>query len=407
MALTPNVAWSQDALHSAVAADRSYKLRSAPLQYPQEYHVIGALSYRLGVSYSLEWLDNVFNTSTNKQSDFLHTPQFDIDARWQVTKESMLHFGTGVSYRKYQDTKSQDRLGVTPSSELAWDIRVQDWVFTVYDRFSYTQDVISQASLAGVASFPRLENTAGLRTSWRPNRFGLQMGYGHVNNFTSQVQDQANARIDRGDHTSEQFFSRAGYSIAPQTEVGLEVSGGLTDYSEVAQSDNQSISVGPFLDWQLTQKLSLDLRGGFVRYHFDPSTLRANSDNKNSYYAGASVRYQLTQHITESLEVEKQIQQGLNQGSQFIEETSIRNAINWAFHRHASFGTDVFYTRGKEPQLALEERYNQLGIGTTFRYELTKNLAPSLRYTYARRNSNQSSRDYAVNSIVFSISYRF
>ncbi|MBL9171837.1 MAG: outer membrane beta-barrel protein [Verrucomicrobiales bacterium] len=401
LAGVPLAGWSQEALRSAVIGDRSYTTRSAPLQNPEEYHIAGPLSYRLGLSYSLEWMDNVFHADTNKESDFAHTPQLDFDARWQITQESMLHFGTGISYRKYQETEGQDRLGVTPNSELAWDIRVKDWVFTLYDRFNYSQDVISQGTLTGIAAFPRFENTAGVRASWRPNAFGVQLGYGHENYFSSSSQ------FTYLDRTSEQFFSRFGYSFAAQTEAGLEVTGGLVNYSDTVQSDNQNVSVGPFVSWQVTKAISLDLRGGYVTYDFDPSDLQANPQQLNSYYAGLGARYQITQHIVDTLDINKEVQQALNQGGQFIEQLTIRNGIGWAFHKHATFGGDVFYTRGKEPRVGFEDRYHQLGFGTTVRYEITDNLAPSLRYSYARRNSNQSGRDYVVNSVVFSITYRF
>lgn len=394
---------SQDALHSAVIGDKAYQSRTAPIQVPSQYHTAGPLSYSLGVGYSLEWIDNVFHTAQNKESDFIHTPQFDFDGRWQISKESMLHFGGGISYRKYQQTKGQDRLGVTPNSELAWDIRAKDWLFTVYDRFNYSQDVLSQPGLTNSASFPRFENTAGVRTSWRPNRFGLQLGYGHENSFSSS------ATFTYLDRVSEHFFGRLGYSIAPRTEVGIELSGGLTDYAQTVQSDNQNFSVGPFANWQITQQLGVDIRGGYVTYHFDPNPAFPIAQNMNSYYAGFGARYQITRHILNSLDITKEVQQGLNAGGQFIEQTSIRNSLAWSFHKHATFGGDVFYTRGKEPNRAAitEDRYNQLGFGTTLRYELTDHLAPSVRYTYARRNSNQSSRDYAVNSVVLSLSYRF
>ena len=75
----------------------------------------------------------------------------------------MLSFGVGVSYEHYLDNSHLSHLNVSPDSALAWDITAKDWLFTIYDRISYSQDVISQAALSGTARFPRFENTAGLR----------------------------------------------------------------------------------------------------------------------------------------------------------------------------------------------------------------------------------------------------
>ena len=96
MALVPLSSWSQEALRSAVIGDRAYTTRTAPLQNPTEYHIAGPLSYRLGLTYSLAWMDNGFHADTNTESDFAHTPQLAFDARWQFTKESIRPFATGI-----------------------------------------------------------------------------------------------------------------------------------------------------------------------------------------------------------------------------------------------------------------------------------------------------------------------
>ena len=146
----------------------------------------GPVQFGVGLSYSLVWNDNVNNTDTGRDWDLMHRPVLNLSAGWPATQNSMLSFAMGVGYTAYTRNSDLDRLYISPNSELAWDIPVRDFVFTLYDRFSYSEDVLSQPALSGTAQFPRFDNTAGVRDRGSPDKWFVQAGYGHENYFTTE-----------------------------------------------------------------------------------------------------------------------------------------------------------------------------------------------------------------------------
>lgn len=393
---------AQDALRTAVRGDRSYEARNAPDYAPRDERMrIGPVNLSVGVSYGLEWNDNVNLTSANPESDLIHRPGMNLRAVWPATKESTLSVGVGIGYEKYMDNSDLDGLNISPDSELAWDISIEDWRITFHDHMSYSRDAISEASLSGTGEFPRFENTVGVRTHWRPNRYAFEAGYAHVN-FISD-----SSGFDDLTHTSEQFFSRLAYHVAEVTRVGVEASGEITDYDSADRDDNQNVSVGPFVEWQLMRDLRVSLRGGFVTYFFDSGATTNQNSNLNTYYFALSVDHQLTDHISHGLSIVRSVRQGLNEGSDVTEDLVMRYNISWAFHRRASLSVSPYFERGTTARYGVEEVYDRFGADLGISYRLTNHLMANLGYRYTKRESNFAGNDYLQNSVTFSASYQF
>lgn len=399
---------AQDALRSAVQGDRSYEARNATDFRPTDDGLrIGPVNFSVAASYKLEWNDNIRLTPANRDSDFIHSPQVDLKAIWPATKESTLSVGMGIGYRKYMDSDNRDlsRLSITPDSEVAWDIRIDDFLITLHDLVSYSQDVANEGGLSGKAEFPHLENTVGMRVQWRPDPWMTELGYNHFNFFADSV------GFDYLSRSSEQFHGRAAYQIATITSVGLEASGSLTDYDDPQQSDNQSISVGPFVDWQILQELRVTARGGYVLYFFDPSpvTTTNNMDELSAYYFGLDVNHKLTDYITHTLSVDRSVRQGVNQGSQITERLKIEYAVTWAFHESATLSANTFFEHGREPQFGITEEFDRVGAGGSITCRPTDRVTLGLRYRYITKDSNSviTNNDYDQNVISFTASYRF
>lgn len=393
---------AQEALRTAVQGDRSYETRNAPDYRPRDERMrIGPVNFGVGVSYGLEWNDNLNLTSTNLESDFIHRPGVNLRAVWPATKDSTLSFGMGIGYVKYMDNSDLDQLSIAPDSELAWDIPVEDFVFTLYDNVQYSQDVVSQGGLSGTAQFPRLENTVGVRMLWRPSRYDFEAGYAHYN-FISD-----SSGFDYLSRSSEQFFGRVAYHFGVITRAGVEASGALTDYDSAARDDNQNLSVGPFVEWQLMRDLRITLRGGYVIYFFDSGAATNTNSDLNSYYLGLTVNHRLTDFVTHGLTVDRSVQQGINQGSGVSETLILSYNATWAFHRRASLSVGPFYEHATEPQSGVEEEYDRSGTSVGISYRFTNQLMTSLGYRYTSKDSSFALRDYRQNSVTFSANYQF
>lgn len=397
---------AQDALRTALRGDDAYRERIAEEFVPPDDALrAGPVLFQAAASYGLEWNDNLFLTPNDPEDDLIHRPQVNLTAIWPVTETSQLSLGLGIGYQAYMDHSELNGLTLAPLSALAWDFRVEDFIFTVSDQFSYSQDASSQGTISsGTDQFPRFENTVGLRVRWNPSRYVFELGYAHYN-FISVSGSATN--FDYLDRTAEQFFGRAAIRIAEASMAGLEISSSLTDYRSFQQSDNVSVSVGPFIDWQVTHALNLNLHGGLVNYTYDPSLLQPVSQDLNTYYAGLRARHQLTDHINHEFLITQGVEQALNVGSDYIESFRCSYRVSWAFHRSASLSFDASYEQSDEPQLGVSSTYDVYGAGLGIGLQPMDHLGVNLAYHYTTRTSDVAGQDYDQNMVTLAVSYQF
>jgi hypothetical protein len=360
----------------------------------------GPVYFDVGLSYALEWNDNIRISSGQPEADFIHRPQVDVRAIWPVTEDSVLSFGMGIGYEKYMDNSDLDGLLITPNSELAWDISVKDFMFTLYDRCNYSREVASEGGLSGTGRFPRLENTAGVRARWSPDRREVEFGYSHYNFFSTT------STYDYLTRSAEQFFGRAAWRFAEVTKVGVEASGSLTDYDSSERTDNQNVSVGPFLEWMVIEDLRLSLRGGYV-FYFGEDLVTGEDQDFDSYYLGFYANHRLTDFLTHTLSLTRDVQQSVDRGSTLTEQLGVSYGLTWAFHRSARLSANGFYEHGQQGVVLNRETYDRFGFGVGVRWELLKQLSTGLDYRYTTRDSNVPSRGYDQNVVTLTASYQF
>ena len=393
--------YGQEALTTAIQQGEAYQGRSSQVgRLPHEMS-IGPVQFSAGLSYTMQWNDNIYLVPSNLESDLILNPMLKIGALWPATEESSMSFGMGIGYQHYLDHSDLNRLNIVPDSELAWDIHADDFTFSLFDSVSYTQDPISQGSLSGTASFPTVQNTAGLDVKWRPSRYSFTVGYAHFNLFSQSSQ------YDYLTRASEQFYGNAAYSFADRTKTGIEASGSLTRYESGFRPNYQSISCGPFLNWQLIDSLSLTLRGGYVIYLNDPSTLNLGADNVTSYYIDFRATHQLTDFISHGLTVVRDVQPGDNRGNLFQEQFQASYFAAWAFHRNFSFTASFFYELGSQPVLGIQDDYSRFGAGCGLTWQPLEKWNARLGYNYTEKTDTFSIQNYQQNVVSLGITYRF
>ncbi len=421
---------AQEALDTAIRGDRSEQARqlaAAPSDTAPERLRAGPLEFNIGLSYGFEYTDNVRNTSSPREEDYIQRPQVDFGGFLPITDTGRLTLGFGVGYADYLKNNDLDRLYFSPNSELAYDFSVKDFRFTIFDSFDYSYDVEGVGAVSGVAQLPRFENTVGMRVLWVPSKWSYQAGYSH-NNYITQSGSSQETDFGYRDRSAEQIFGRVAYSFAPATRLGLEASAGLTDYSSEVQADNLNASVGPFVEWQVIEALTVTLRGGFTYYSFDATPESTNSApirpalperTLESYYVGFGVSHKLTDFITHGVSANRSIQAGLNQGADYIETTEVVYGIGWQATDRLNVGLNLNYGHGVEPQSQLDadgiiisddledEIYDTYRGGISAGYRITKRLTSSIKYSHSRRVSNGDRGGYFVNRVSIALGYKF
>jgi hypothetical protein len=401
---------AQEALQTALDADRSAQARQLRSGGDAERIKAGPVEFNVGLSFETEFNDNVNSSETQRESDVILRPQLDVHGFLPVTKTGRLSLGFGLGYAAYLDHRDLSYLFIRPDSELAYDIEVEDFVFTFYEQFDYSREVDTVGALSGVSQFPRFENTVGTRATWAPSKWIYQAGYAHYNYLSDD------ADFDYLDRASEQFYARVAYGFAPSTRVGAEATVALTDYSSATRADNRSYSAGPYAEWQVTQWLGLSVHGGVTYFNFEAVDATAVSPpaeayDLDSFYATVQVDHRLTDYVSHGLSAAHQVEPGVNQGSDYLESTEVSYRMSWSLTKRLTVSGSVLYERGTEPQDgslgATTEEYQRLGGGLSGAWHFSKRLTATASYYYSKRESNEAGRSTYQNRTTIGFRYQF
>ena len=404
----------QDALRSALSLSPVISpTQTAPVNLTPDRPHLGPVQLTLGAYTGLELNDNIVTTEFNPLSDLLLRAGLDLGFDWPLTTQSELRFGSSFGYVHYLNYSQYDHLEVAPTSALSWAIGFDDGSMTFFDQFSYSQQVLAESALVGLAFFPLFNNTVGTRLDWLPGEWALEAGYSHNDSFSDSTQFQYL------NGSSEYFFARGGRRFAEGTQAGLEASSSLSSYQLSYQPANYSFSFGPYLDWQITQNLHASLRGGPVIYVFD-STPTAPGNTLDAYYLGFSVSHNLTQYLSHQLNIQRDVRQGLNLGSSYIQELSANYSFSYALTQRIGVSASFTYEQGTQPLENLvnvfpfgyfiavsTENYDRYGAGLTATWRATDRLSATLGYSHWLRDSNFKGNGYSVDSLSLNLRFAF
>jgi len=391
---------AQEALRTALEADRALDTRQTYPGWTTEGPQAGPIQFEFGAGFSAEWDSNVNLSEDDPRHDIALRPQANLRALWPVTDQTRLTLGAGLGYTFYVEGNRENRLLVSPDSAFFFDIGIGDVVLTVYDQVDYSDDLTAEGGLTNVSGdYARISNTAGLRAAWYVLDWRFQAGYAHYN-YWSLAEEYRD--LDRG---SEQLFARVGYLLAAETEVGVETSASITDYTETLRSDFHSVSLGPYVEWRFTDALITRLRGGYVVYDFDDSPTGPSLGTLNSYYLGLTAEHQLTDFLTHQLSATQKVRVGTS--SEYEEQFQASYGLRWALFEALSASTGLFYEYTLAPQPLQDERYHRLGFNLGTNLRLTDNLSTGLSYRFTVRDSDLASRDYTQHLVMLNLGYQF
>jgi len=405
-------------LDAALAQPNAASTPSNPQSFlaPPQSHW-GPVAFTLAAYASVQANDNINTAQINPESDTILNAGLDFSLVWPATPQSELSLNSSLGYSKYLKYSDNDRVDIAPGSALSWRISFPDGSLTFFDQFSDTQSVISQASVSGVSSLPRIDNTTGARAEWDPGRWLWALSYSHDLVFSDAAADQYLNR------SSEDFLLRGGRRLAEDTQLGLEASVSFTKYDQSIQSDNTSYSLGPYLEWQVTHFINASFRGGYTIYAFDANGAGQPAQNQGSYYVSMELKHQLTDNISQSFSVVRDISLGLSQGNNYTEQLTASYSVNWAATAHLGLNLSLSYEDGNQPLTELKEQYylgfpvgqipvsvnenfSRIGFSPGLSYQFTQKLSGSLNYSYWDRSSNLSG-SYRDNSLTLQLQYSF
>jgi hypothetical protein len=406
------MAKGQEALFNEIGIQGAINSQSTIFVPPPEQPHLGPVLYNLGASTSLTYSDNINSAEINPESDAISQIGINVRLEWQATERSDLRLNTDIGYLQYFKYRANDGVVIAPGSTLDYALSWNDATLTFYNQTTYTRSVIAEPALANVATLPQFGNTTGLLGEWDPGHWTFQTSYSHMINLSNGGNDYLNS-------TSEEFYGRAGWRFARATQAGVEASGTLTSYQVASQSNNSSYSIGAYLDWQVKSWLQLTARGGPTFYNFYSQSQGVANSSLNSYYISFGINDQITDFLSQNLSVLRSIQLALNQGSSYVQQLGITYSLSWALTNHINLTATGAYDDGNQPLVVDEsvfgflipieatENYQAYSGALGAGWQFTDHLSAGLSYTYTRRDSNLSGRNYSDNSVSAQINYTF
>ena len=397
-----------------------------PEEESSKYNVaIGPVRMSIAAGVGLEWDDNVFYSEHDRESDFVFRPILALDLFVPTGGSNALRLTLGASYAKYFDHTELDSSSVifSPNSMLAFSFDVGNLKFTVRDRFSYQEDPYEVAPLSNVARYERYENQAGIEMEWPINeKLTFTAGYDHYNLWSTDD------TFSSQDHSIDTLFIRPSYQLTPGIKVGLFASDSIVDFSSDGRADSNGILVGPFVDVQLTEVITLYLEVGYQGLNFDgtsnfdeDSLAKANSEffdslsseeralfrdssDSNSYY----VKFELAHHPSDIFE----------HGISFTKTAEIGFDSNFYDLYHVEYGatfkgirdtelTGLLFYEYYETSGGFSEEAHRIGAAIGIRYHFTNSIVLGLDYRFLLKDSNIEGADYYQNLVFLSLYYRF
>lgn len=362
----------------------------------------GPARFTAGVSHSLQYNDNVFNTANHRQWDLISTPQLNLGFYVPVTDLSSLSFSFGVGYSIYARNSELSRAFLAPSSALTWTIPLDEVAITFYDSMAYTPSPLVEPGLSGRGDYRTFRNTIGSKVTWSPDRWILTAGVSYQNYFSTVSQ------YDYLNSSSVNLFGQAGYKITSSTQAGLQVSMGHNWFKDPVRSDFTSYSVGPYVNWQLLESLSVNAGGGYVVYDYPQSLIGASGGTFGSYHANIGASHQLTDYLSHSLTLTRGFSPGVSsRSSQLQQNSAVTYSPSWRFIDSASLFATGSYEFGNNAVVGEGSTYTRWGASIGVNYSVTGHLNTSLTYQFYTKGSSRSSEDYQVNLITWMVRYSF
>jgi hypothetical protein len=406
---------AQEALRSELSYEQAVKpLQNPAVNLEPDQPHLGPVQLSLGAYTSIDFSDNINASQTDPQSDELLHAGVNAGMVWPATPLSSVTLSAGIGYAHYLKNSQNDSLEFQPNSSLNWNIFIEDVTLSLYDQFSFSQQVVTQGAVSDLTRFPIYNETAGILASWQPGHWEFSGGYSHGETFSTS---SALTYLDR---SSENFNLRGGWRFAENTEAGLEASASVTSYRVTTQPGDTSLSLGPFANWQITQAIHLTVRGGPTVYVFDSQPGSSQGSTLTSYYAQLTASHQLTPYMSHQISLNRQVSLGLNQGGSDIQEFTASYNASYALTPMIGLNASLSYDHGNQsfqniipiaPGFGLllnqTEIYDLYSFSGGLSWQAAQRLSTGLSFNHYFRQSNLANRSYTADILTVRLSYAF
>jgi hypothetical protein len=208
----------------------------------------------------------------------------------------------------------------------------------------------------------------------------------------------------------------ASFKLSSVAIGGLEIVGATSNYPDSSSADFSSLTVGPYIEYQLTPYTHLFLSGGYKLYSGNGGAVAAAgtvpgiAGNQSGFYAGASIVHTLNRYYRDRLDFGRSDEFDAFNGR--AQTSYVRYSGTWEVSQKMSLGIglsyeDVNLVSGSLFNGGLGEKYSRIGASLSTAYRLTEHFDVGLAYRYTNKDSTIALLSYSQNSLTISLGYRF
>ncbi len=380
---------------------------------------IGGFLFDLAATFDITYDDNINYAEFNPRWDLILRPGVSLTGRYQLTELNTLSVNLGVGYQKYVRTPELDSinnfLSITPDTEIAFTVFIEDATLEFYDRLYYSVDAADAFGLVGGVvnntplDYGRFTNIAGVDVDWE---------------FKDMIWFASFSRLDLIPTTSDFDYTRRHeyqvstgprYMVEENLTVGITATGSRNVYDEDVNNNSWSWSVGPMAIWQASENLSFAANAAYQEFYFDTSGTINDSSQPSGIVGSATVSHRLSSVFEHSLTAAHAFNYGYLSNADSV--FSLIYAFNWRMNSYLSPRGSAFWELGADTggvefnalgfPTSTAEDYSRYGFNLGVDYRLSRSLTASLDYAFSHKRSNLYNRSYFKNTVTLGLRYDF
>ena len=374
-----------------------------PAINPGQYNLeLGPVFAGFSANVDVAYNDNIDLSETDRKGSLIIEPGVAANLLWQATEENALRLNLGAGYVKYLTYPqfNSSSLTITPDSQIAFDIYVGDFKFTVFDQLSIQQNPLEIIDLHQVARLLRLENAAGINVTWDLDKLILFGGYAHYIFYSFE------SAYDFLNENENQAYVSPSVRLTDAVTVGLRGTLGNVEYQENFQNNSINYSAGAFATTQLTPYIRAEGEAGYQGAHYNTGGGNGDTSQLNAPYFHLQLDHRLNRYWTQHLSTGYETQLGLT--TNYTEVFYVRYDGDWRVNSRTTASVSAYYEHSMDsPGPDQSEHINRVGVGIRWTYAIGRKANLHFSYDFVNNASDLKGYSFYQNQALLGIGYVF
>ncbi|WP_269525659.1 hypothetical protein [Coraliomargarita parva] len=377
---------------------------------------IGPVNVDVVGTFGIEYNDNI-NTSEDKPiEDWILQPGINFGLKWQISENNEFDVNVGAEYWYYLDhnelNNASNQLAISPNTELSFRVLVGDVVFRVYDRIQYAFDSSDAVYIDknGVTrndpeTFERWRNVLGVQSEWF---IGETVFSGQLSREDVYSPDSKFEYVNRYEYKAALNVERA---LAANLLAGIGTSYTVFDFDQDVNNDGDVFSIGPYLDWKITEFIGLYTGVAYNDRSFDSGAFTddpafyGDSDSKEDFTWNVRLSHVLNEVFNHQLELYRAV--NVSNTANFNTLDGIRYSCVYSINSRITLNGSVGYDENESSGGLLNDDYDRWIAGISTELVLGPRLTAEVGYRYIDKSSSAEFQSYEQNQFRVFFKYDF